>query len=57
MFKNELLIKYMEFGHLALEVKVETFLITKLQKEFKISLTEAQILIANILIMFILVFK
>jgi len=42
---------------LALEVKVETFLTTKLQKDFKISLTEAQILMANILIRFILAFK
>jgi hypothetical protein len=38
-------------------VKVETCLTTKLQKDFKISLTEAQILMANILIRFILTFK
>ncbi|RGB37429.1 hypothetical protein C1646_756959 [Rhizophagus diaphanus] len=43
-------IKFQKFQHLALEVKVETCLITKLQKDFKISLTEAQILMANILI-------
>ncbi|CAB4413094.1 unnamed protein product [Rhizophagus irregularis] len=39
------------------QVKVETYLTTKLQKDFKISLTEAQMLMANILIWFILTFK
>jgi hypothetical protein len=38
-------------------VKVETFLTTRLQKDFKISLAEAQALMANILIRFILAFK
>jgi len=38
-------------------VKVETLLTTKLQKDFKISITEAQTLMANILIRFILAFK
>ncbi|PKY35031.1 hypothetical protein RhiirB3_455340, partial [Rhizophagus irregularis] len=38
-------------------LKVETCLTTKLQKDFKISLTEAQMLMANILIWFILTFK
>ncbi|GBC36081.2 ribonuclease H-like domain-containing protein [Rhizophagus irregularis DAOM 181602=DAOM 197198] len=49
--------KFQKFQQLALEVKVETFLTAKLQKDFKISLTEAQILMANILIRFILAFK
>ncbi|PKY58148.1 hypothetical protein RhiirA4_429498, partial [Rhizophagus irregularis] len=49
--------KFQKFQQLALEVKVETCLTTKLQKDFKISLTEAQILMANILIRFILTFK
>ncbi|PKY57069.1 hypothetical protein RhiirA4_477880, partial [Rhizophagus irregularis] len=49
--------KFQKFQQLALEVKVETFLTTKLQKDFKISLTEAQTLMANILIRFILAFK
>ena len=38
-------------------MKVETYLTTKLQKDFKITLNEAQILMANILIRFILTFK
>ncbi|CAB5140381.1 unnamed protein product [Rhizophagus irregularis] len=46
-----------KFQHLALEVKVETCLTTKLQTDFKITLTEAQMLMANILIRFILAFK
>ncbi|PKC75271.1 hypothetical protein RhiirA1_449018 [Rhizophagus irregularis] len=49
--------KFQKFQQLALEVKVENFLTTKLQKDFKISLTEAQTLMANILIRFILAFK
>jgi hypothetical protein len=49
--------KFQKFQHLALEVKVETYLTTKLQKDFKITLNEAQILMANILIRFILTFK
>ncbi|PKK72687.1 hypothetical protein RhiirC2_776897 [Rhizophagus irregularis] len=49
--------KLQKFQHLALEVKVETYLTTKLQKDFKISLTEAQMLMANILIRLILIFK
>ncbi|GET61632.1 hypothetical protein GLOIN_2v1790749 [Rhizophagus irregularis DAOM 181602=DAOM 197198] len=49
--------KFQKFQHLALEVKVETYLTTKLQKDFKITLNEAQILMANILIWFILTFK
>ncbi|GET59446.1 hypothetical protein GLOIN_2v1790208 [Rhizophagus irregularis DAOM 181602=DAOM 197198] len=49
--------KFQKFQQLALEVKVETLLTTKLQKDFKISLTEAQTLMANILIRFILAFK
>ncbi|CAB4431793.1 unnamed protein product [Rhizophagus irregularis] len=49
--------EFQKFQQLALEVKVETFLTTKLQKDFKISLTEAQTLMANILIRFILAFK
>ncbi|CAB5196619.1 unnamed protein product [Rhizophagus irregularis] len=49
--------KFQKFQHLALEVKVETCLIIKLQKDFKISLAEAQTLMANILIQFILAFK
>ncbi|CAB5210423.1 unnamed protein product [Rhizophagus irregularis] len=39
------------------EVKVETCLSIRLQKDFKISLAEAQTLMANILIRFILAFK
>ncbi|CAB5186626.1 unnamed protein product [Rhizophagus irregularis] len=49
--------KFQKFQHLALEVKVETCLTTKLQTDFKITLTEAQMLMANILIRFILAFK
>ncbi|GBC24118.2 hypothetical protein GLOIN_2v1790208 [Rhizophagus irregularis DAOM 181602=DAOM 197198] len=49
--------KFQKFQQLALEVKVETFLTARLQKDFKISLTEAQTLMANILIRFILAFK
>ncbi|GET63408.1 hypothetical protein GLOIN_2v1790055 [Rhizophagus irregularis DAOM 181602=DAOM 197198] len=49
--------KFQKFQQLALEVKVETLLTTKLQKDFKISLTEAQTFMANILIRFILAFK
>ncbi|GET51448.1 ribonuclease H-like domain-containing protein [Rhizophagus irregularis DAOM 181602=DAOM 197198] len=39
------------------QVKVETCLTIRLQKDFKISLTEAQTLMANMLIRFILAFK
>ncbi|CAB5138786.1 unnamed protein product [Rhizophagus irregularis] len=49
--------KFQKFQHLALEVKVETCLTIRLQKDFKISLAEAQTLMANILIRFILAFK
>ncbi|PKB97052.1 hypothetical protein RhiirA5_506756 [Rhizophagus irregularis] len=49
--------KFQKFQHLALEVKDETYLTTKLQKDFKITFNEAQILMANILIRFILTFK
>ncbi|EXX54279.1 hypothetical protein GLOIN_2v1790749 [Rhizophagus irregularis DAOM 181602=DAOM 197198] len=49
--------KFQKFQHLALKVKVETHLTIKLQKDFKITLNEAQILMANILIRFILTFK
>ncbi|PKY33849.1 hypothetical protein RhiirB3_453104 [Rhizophagus irregularis] len=45
--------KFQKFQQLALEVKVETFLTARLQKDFKISLTKAQTLMANILIRFI----
>ncbi|PKY45285.1 hypothetical protein RhiirA4_512667 [Rhizophagus irregularis] len=49
--------KFQKFQQLALEVKVETCLTIRLQKDFKISLAEAQTLMANILIRFILAFK
>ncbi|CAB5101102.1 unnamed protein product [Rhizophagus irregularis] len=49
--------KFQKFQHLALEVKVETCLSIRLQKDFKISLAKAQTLMANILIRFILAFK
>ncbi|PKC50796.1 hypothetical protein RhiirA1_485329, partial [Rhizophagus irregularis] len=49
--------KFQKFQHLALEVKIETCLIIRLQKDFKISLAEAQTFMANILIRFILAFK
>jgi hypothetical protein len=49
--------KFQRFQRLALEVKVETILITNLKKDLKISLTEIQAFMTNIVIQFILTFK
>jgi hypothetical protein len=49
--------KFQRFQRLALEIKVETTLITNLRKDLKIFPAEAQAFMANIVIRFILAFK